>query len=147
MFNFNPTPEQVIEFNQLVDKYHDPRYWSIFGFLSLVFILEVFLPIKKSFNGYFDQVLSYFKFGVLLFTSLIVASQSFLGGCLIQIPQNWLAQRYLGQPYWYPFGLVYRENFPESFWPYLRLIYLFLAILYFYFLYKYYQRRLFYAKN
>lgn len=133
--------QRAREINLLIDKYHDPYWWSLFGILSLVFLLEIFLPVKKQFENWFDKVLTDFKLFILFFCSLILISQGFLGGCVVQIPQNWLAQKYLDLPYWYPYGLVYRENFPESFWPFLRLIYILLALLFFYLTYLFYYKR------
>jgi hypothetical protein len=143
----NLTAEQAIQINQTIDRYHDPRYWSIFGILSLIFLLEVFFPTKKVFKNKLDSFFSHFKFSILLFTSLILISQGIFGGCVIQIPQNWLAQKYLNLPYWYPYGLVYRESFDSSFWPVLRTIYILITILYFYWLYHYYRKRLHHPRN
>ncbi len=145
MFELNK--EKALEIIYFIDKYHDPRYWIIFGVLSAIFLLEIFLPKKIQFENNFDKVFTYFKVSILFFVGLILFSQGFLGGCVIQIPQNWLAQKFLDRPYWYPYGLVYRENLPESFWPMLRIIYILFSILYYLVFYIFLDKRVWLKKN
>jgi hypothetical protein len=122
------TREQAIEINQWIDVFHNPSQWAYIIFVAAFISLESFTPGKEQFTSRFDKYLVYTKFMLLVFLCLVVGSQGFFGGCIVQLPQNWIAQEYLDRPYWYPYGLVYREELDESLWPLLRLLYLVLAI-------------------
>jgi hypothetical protein len=122
------TPQQIIEFNQMVDIVHS--YFPYIGFLACVFIIESHLPAQKVIGEQISRlekrVLKIKLWAMILFSSTWF-SQAFLGGCLVHIPQNALNQIYFGQPL-HDFGLFYRESLPASYLPFLRSFYLFLFI-------------------
>lgn len=127
--------------NQWIDKIHNPNYWIIFWFIALYILLENNLFPKRDIIPKFKygKAIIYSKLFVLFFTFSISASQSLFGGCLITFIQNYLARTYLDREYWYPFGIVFRENFDPQYWIYLRLFYIVLTILYGIWIYKYYK--------
>ena len=127
--------------NQWIDIIHNPNYWIIFWFIALYIVLEPKIFPQKSIipKNKFATTIIYTKFLVLFFTFSIALSQSLFGGCLITSVQNYFASNYLGLEYWYPFGLVFRENFDPQYWIYLRLFYIILTILYGTWIYKYYR--------
>lgn len=134
------TRDQAIEINRWIDIFHNPGQWAYIIVLAVFISLESFLNQKEYFESLFDKILIYIKFILLVFLCLVVGSQGFLGGCIVQIPQNWIAQAYLDRPYWYPFGLVYRENIPEEYWIYLRIVYFLLAIFFIWRTYIFWHR-------
>jgi len=138
----NISYQQAESINQTIDRFHEPYYWSGFGLLAFLFILEIFLPEKKYFKSAFDKYFTYFRFSIIILMTLVALSQGLAGGCVLQIPQNWLAQNYLGREYWYPYGLVFREHFPEKFWPILHFTYFVASLITPYFAYQYYQKRI-----
>lgn len=119
--------QQAYDINQWIDNWHNPSFWILGGVVGIVAILESFLPARNSLSGKYEQFLVKFKFFFLIALAVVFFTQGLLGGCIIQIPQNAIAKAYLGREFWYPFGLVYRENIPESYWPILRLFYLILG--------------------
>ncbi len=127
--------------NQWIDIIHNPNYWIIFWFIALYILLENNLFPKRDIIPKFrnGKTIIYSKFLILFFTLSISISQSLFGGCLVTSIQNYLARTYLGREYWYPFGLVFRENFFPEYWIYLRLLYIVLTILYGIWIYKYYK--------
>jgi hypothetical protein len=118
------SPEQAIFINQQIDKFHNPEIWGLGLSLSLLAFLETYLPAKEFFHNYLDKILTYFKLFFLSAFAIIFFQQGLFGGCLIQIPQNYIAKEYLGREYWYPYGLVYREFFNPEVWWVLQLFYL-----------------------
>ncbi|MEM1312131.1 MAG: hypothetical protein AAGF07_01570 [Patescibacteria group bacterium] len=137
----NLTTEQAIQINETIDKYHDPYYWTVVAVVAFVFLIDSYLPRKRIFESKLDKILSYVKLITLIFLSLITLSQGLTGGCFIQIPQNWIAQNYLDRPYWYPYGLVFREMIPEKYWIVLRIFYFFGSIFVAYRTYLFWQKR------
>lgn len=127
--------------NQWIDIIHNPNYWIIFWFIALYILLEPKIFPQKSIIPYnkYPKTIIYTKFLILFFTFSIALSQSLFGGCLITSIQNYFAVNYLGREYWYPYGLVFRENFAPQYWIYLRLFYIILTILYGTWIYKYYR--------
>jgi len=127
--------------NQWIDIVHNPNYWIIFWFIALYILLEPKIFPQKSIlpKNKYAKIIIYIKFLVLFFTFSIALSQSLFGGCIITSIQNYLASTYLGREYWYPFGLVFRENFAPQYWIYLRVFYMVLTILYGAWIYKYYK--------
>jgi len=127
--------------NQWIDIIHNPNYWIIFWFIALYILLEPKIFPQQSIipKNKFATTIIYTKFLVLFFTFSIALSQSLFGGCLITSVQNYFARTYLDQEYWYPFGLVFRENFAPQYWIYLRLFYIIMTILYGTWIYKYYR--------
>ena len=127
--------------NQWIDIVHNPNYWIVFWFIALYILLEPKIFSKKDIISYnkFAKPIIYGKFLLLFFTFSIALSQSLFGGCLITSIQNHFASTYLGREYWYPYGLVFRENFAPQYWIYLRLFYIILTILYGTWIYKYYK--------
>jgi|688.fasta_scaffold201012_1 hypothetical protein len=132
--------EQAYQINEWIDKIHSPQYWALGGVIAIIAIVESYLPHKKSFASDLDQYLVYFKLFFLVAFSLVFFTQGLLGGCIVQIPQNWIAQKYLDREFWYPFGLVYRESLNSKFWPLLRLFYLVLGSLAFWRTWVFYQK-------
>ena len=132
--------QKAILINQFIDKVHNPNYWIIFWILALCILLEykIFPKRKVKIQTRYQKIILYSKFLVLMFTFGIALSQSILGGCVIQLFQNYLAINYLDREYWYPYGLVFREKIDPQYWIYLRLIYICLTILYGVWIYKYY---------
>lgn len=116
--------QQAYDINQWIDHFHNPNFWILGGIVGFIAVLESFLPAKLSFSGTYEKFLVNFKFFFLVALAVVFFTQGLFGGCLIQIPQNAIAKAYLGRPYWYPFGLVYRESIAEKYWPLLRLFYL-----------------------
>jgi len=114
--------DTVITINTWIDKYHGPNQFTPFVVMGMFVLLEVILPKKNGWENLFDKVLGHIKMGLVTLTMLVATSQGITGGCIIQIPQNWLARQALGRD-WYPFGLVYREYVPQDFWWALRLFY------------------------
>ncbi len=137
----NLTYEQAESINRTIDKYHDPYYWTFGAIVASFFLLESFLPRRDHFESRFDRYYTHFKLSLIIFFTSIAISQGILGGCFIQIPQNWIARHYLNRPYWYPYGVVFRENFPENQWWLLRLIYLVVGIGIVYLAYKFWTKR------
>ena len=127
--------------NQWIDIIHNPNYWIIFWFIALYILLENNLFPKRDIipKSKYGKAIIYSKLFILFFTFSIAVSQSLLGGCFITSIQNYLAINYLGREYWYPFGLVFRENFDPQYWIYLRLFYIILTALYATWIYKYYK--------
>jgi hypothetical protein len=127
--------------NQWIDIIHNPSYWIIFWFIALYILLENNLFPKRDIIPKFKygKAIIYSKLFVLFFTFSISASQSLFGGCLITSIQNCIARTYLDREYWYPFGIVFRENFDPQYWIYLRLLYIILTVLYGIWIYKYYK--------
>ncbi len=127
--------------NQWIDKVHNPNYWIVFWFIALYILLEPKIFPKRDIipqNKYAKTIICT-KLFILIFTFSIALSQSLFGGCLITLIQNYIASTYLGREYWYPFGLVFRENFSPEYWIYLRLFYIVITILYGYWVYTYYK--------
>ncbi|MGA1050626.1 MAG: hypothetical protein ACO3TG_03960 [Minisyncoccia bacterium] len=127
--------------NQWIDILHNPTYWIVFWFIALYILLEPKIFPKRDIipqNKYAKTIICT-KLFILIFTFSIALSQSLFGGCLITLIQNYIASTYLGREYWYPFGLVFRENFSPEYWIYLRLFYIVITILYGYWVYKYYK--------
>ena len=112
----NLTYEQAIKLNEDIDKIHNPYYWTFLAVIGVMFLLESFLPVKSKFESGFDKYFTFFKWGVIIFFTLIALSQGLTGGCVVQIPQNWIAKTYLNREYWYPYGPVFRELLPERYW-------------------------------
>jgi hypothetical protein len=133
--------ETAIQINQWIDRFHNPSYWIIFWVIALYVLLEYRIFPKKEIvlDTIYSRIVLYGKFGVLLFTFAIALSQSVLGGCAIQLIQNYLAVQYLDREYWYPFGLVFRENLQPQYWIWLRLFYGALTIGYGFWIYRYYR--------
>lgn len=138
----NLSYQQAESINQTIDRFHEPYYWSIFGVFALLFALEIFLPEKRRFSSQFDRYFTYFRFSIIILITLVALSQGLAGGCVLQIPQNWLAQNYLGREYWYPYGLVFREHVPQQFWPLLHFTYFLASLITPYFAFQYYQKRI-----
>jgi hypothetical protein len=89
--------ETAIQINQWIDRFHNPNYWIIFWVIALYILLEyrIFPQKKIVLNTIYSRLVLYAKFGVLLFTFAIALSQSVLGGCAIQLIQNYLAVQYI----------------------------------------------------
>jgi hypothetical protein len=138
----NLTVEQATQINESIDKVHNPYYWTFIAIVGVVFLFDSFLPIKSKFESDFDRVFSYFKFYTIIFFTLIALSQGLSGGCIIQIPQNWIAQTYLDRPYWYPYGPVFRELLPEQYWFVLVLGYFFGSLFAAFRAYRFWQKRI-----
>lgn len=138
----NLTYHQAESINQTIDRYHQPSQWVTLGVMAGFFALEVFLPTKEVFESKFDRYYSYVKFGIIVLMTSVALSQGITGGCVVQIPQNWLARTYMGKEYWYPFGVVFRENFPTWFEPYLRLIYFVFSLITPYTVWIYWKKRI-----
>lgn len=120
--------DQAYNINQWIDNWHNPSFWILGGVVGFVAILESFLPNRNYVpTTIYEKFLIDFKFFFLIALAVVFFTQGLLGGCVIQIPQNIIAKAYLGRPYWYPFGLVYRESLPEVYWPLLRIFYLVLG--------------------
>jgi hypothetical protein len=135
------TPELALRINYFIDRYHSQEYWSYPFLLAVFFMLEIFLPPRASYESRFDKYFTWFKFGLVAFAALIAASQGFAGGCLVQLPQNWLAQNYLSMPYWHEYGLAFREYVPAGWHWLLRLVYMAGGCLCLWAAYRYYLRR------
>ena len=135
------TAESVIEINNFIDRVHSPLLWSFPVVLGIFTSLEIFLPVKECFQSWFDKFYSWLKFYLVLIASLVTVSQGLSGGCWVQIPQNYLSQKYLGKD-WLPYGLVFREYLPESQWWILRTTYFIAAILALSIFYFYWKRRM-----
>jgi hypothetical protein len=133
--------DKVIQINNFIDRVHTPILWAFPVALGIFSALEIFLPTKQFFQNKFDAFYSWFKFDLVILASLVSASQGFSGGCLIQIPQNFLAQKYLGRD-WLPYGLVFRENIDPSYWWLLRLVYFIGGVVALYTLYTYWDKRM-----
>lgn len=133
--------EKATQINQWIDIIHNPNYWIIFWVIALYILLEYKIFPQKNIvlNTVYSRLVLYGKFGILLFTFSIALSQSVLGGCAIQLIQNYLAVQYLNQEYWYPFGLVFREYLNPRYWIWLRMVYGILTIGYGFWIYRYYR--------
>lgn len=108
-------PELALNINRLIDRVHSPYYWAFPSVLAVFSALEVFLPAKAYYLNRFDKYLTYCKFALIIFFTLIATSQGFTGGCVLHLLQNWLAQNYLHMEYWNaPYGPVYREYVPRD---------------------------------
>ena len=127
--------------NQWIDILHNPTYWIVFWFIALYILLEPKIFPKRDIvpQNKFARTIIYAKLFILIFTFSIALSQSLFGGCLITSIQNYLASTYLDREYWYPYGLVFRENFAPQYWVYLRLFYIIFTTLYATCIYKYYK--------
>lgn len=136
----NLSYDQAYQINEWIDKIHNPQYWVLGGVVAVIAIIESYLPAKKAFVSDLDEYLTYFKFFFLIAFCLVFFTQGLFNGCIIQIPQNFIAQKYLNREYWYPFGIVYRENLDPKFWPLLRLFYLVLGSLSFWRTWIFYQK-------
>lgn len=133
--------QTALQINQWIDIVHSPNYWIFFWAIALYILLEPKIFPKKDIISYkkYAKPIIYGKFLLLFFTFSIALSQSLFGGFLITSIQNYFASTYLGREYWYPYGLVFRENFDPQYWIYLRLFYIILTILYGTWIYKYYK--------
>lgn len=116
---------KIIEF---IDKFHQPHIWTLGGVIAVLALVESFLNENYIYKSFLGILLIYFKLFFLVMFDLVFFTQGLFGGCLLQVPQNYLARKYLGMDFWYPFGIVYRESLNPVFWPYLRIFYLFLGI-------------------
>jgi hypothetical protein len=133
--------QTALRINQWIDIVHNPNYWVTFWFIALYILLEPKIFPKRAIipQNKYAKTIIYTKFFILIFTFIIMLSQSLFGGCLINSVQNCIARTYLDREYWYPFGLVFRENFDPQYWIYLRLFYIILTIIYGIWIYKYYK--------
>jgi hypothetical protein len=133
--------ETAIQINQWIDRLHNPSYWIIFWVIALCILFEytIFPQKKIILNSIYSRIVLYAKFGILLFTFAIALSQSVLGGCIITSLQNYFAIHYLNREYWYPFGLVFRENLDPQYWIWLRILYIIVTLLYGFWIYRYYR--------
>lgn len=133
--------EKATQINQWIDIIHNPTYWIIFWVIALYILLEYTIsPHKKILlNTRYERIVFYTKWGILVFTFSIALSQSLLGGCAIQLIQNYLAVQYLDRNYWYPFGLVFREQLAPQYWIWLRVLYGILTVGYGLWIYRYYR--------
>lgn len=136
------TPQQAIEINQTIDRFHEPYQWAAMALLAMFFSLEIFLPTKQHFESKFDIFYSQVKWYFILLMTAVALSQGITGGCVLQIPQNYLASEFLNRPYWYPYGVVFRENFPPSFEPFLRIFYFAFSLVTPYVANKFWNKRL-----
>jgi hypothetical protein len=135
--------ENVIKINQTIDQIH-----TIFPALSLLgcfFLIESYLPIKTFFESKLDKFLSYTKFYFSCLLTFIALSQGLFGGCVVHTAQNFLSQKYLGRD-WNKYGLFYRENIPNKYWPLLRTAYLTGGLYITYRTLKYYEKRIIFKK-
>jgi Na+-translocating ferredoxin:NAD+ oxidoreductase RnfD subunit len=119
----NLTYDQAVKINEDIDKIHNPYYWSFLAVIGGIFLLDSFLPEKQHFESKFDKYFTFFKWSIIVFFTLIALSQGLTGGCVVQIPQNWIAQHYLNRDYWYPYGPVFRELLPQQYWFILQISY------------------------
>jgi len=140
------TSETVIAINQWIDKYHGPAQWAPFVAIGLLVSLEGFLPTKTEWESVWDKWLTWLKSFFITLTMFVGASQGFTGGCVIQIPQNWLSQTALGRD-WHPYGLVFREYVPQQWWWALHAFYILCACLGIYLWRKWLNKRWFSVKN
>ena len=127
--------------NEWIDIIHNPNYWIIFWVIAVYILLEyrIFPHKKIVLNTLYSRLVLYAKFAILLLTLAVALSQSILGGCAIQLIQNYLAVNYLDREYWYPFGLVFREQIAPQYWIWLRIGYGILTIGYVFWIYRYYR--------
>jgi hypothetical protein len=133
--------EKVIVINNFIDRVHTPIIWAFPVTLGIFISLELFLPKKQKFENKFDQFFSLLKFCLVIFAGLVLSSQGFSGGCVIQIPQNFLAQQYLGRD-WLPYGIVFREYInPDYLWL-LRLFYFIGGLSSVFVVFKYWKERI-----
>lgn len=133
--------EKVIQINNFIDRVHTPIVWAFPVTLGIFISLEIFLPAKQRFETKFDEFYSWTKYYLVILASLVTISQGLSGGCWVQIPQNYLAQKYLGHD-WLPYGLVFREYVNVEYWWVLRLVFFIGAILAFIIFYNYWNRRM-----
>jgi hypothetical protein len=112
--------ERVIAINQFIDWLHTS--FPAISIIAAAILLESFLPARKRFANIYDRWLTYIRFAAAIIFSLIALSQGMLGGCIIHIPQNYLAQQYLGRD-WSDYGLFYREFIDPALHLYLRIFY------------------------
>jgi len=136
------SPEIARQMNQWIDVIHNPRYWIIFWLIALYVLFEERVVGSEKFAQRISGARGwlYSRLGVLIFTWSIVASQGFLGGCAVQLVQNYLAREYLSMEYRYPFGLVFREFLDPAYWRWLRAGYLLATIVYAIWIYSYWKR-------
>jgi hypothetical protein len=120
------TPDQAIAINETIDIIHST--FPYFMALGVYCIAVSFLPAKTAYESYFDKCISYIIAGFGAVLVLYLISQAVLGGCIVHIPENWIARTYLGRSEWWPFGLFGRRNWPFALWT-LRLLYAILSIL------------------
>jgi hypothetical protein len=131
--------QRVIAINTFVDEIH--AYFPYLSVIAILILLESFLPPRQGFWNWFDEYTAYIRFGFLILFSLIALSQGFLGGCFIHLPQNYLAQVYLGRD-WVPYGIFYREYIPQNWVIWLRVFYLFGSLLVTFQTWKFWKNRL-----
>lgn len=118
------TYELALDINNFIDRVHSPYYWAFPSILAVFALLDLFLPAKLVYLNTFDRYFTHFKFALIIFFTLVATSQGLTGGCILHLPQNWLAENYLNMDYWNtPYGLVYREYVPQRFEWALRLVY------------------------
>lgn len=134
--------QQALAIIEVIDWIHQPYYWSFIMFVALAYTFEIYLPKKRQWESIFDLVLTYFKFILIAILAFIVLMQGMIGGCLCQIPQNYLARKYLSLDYWYPFGLVFRENFAVQDWKWLRMFYLIAGLYFAWATYQFWKKRI-----
>lgn len=132
-------PQWAAQVNQWIDVLHNPRYWIIFWLVAVYVVIEDTFIVRSDIP--FRRIQFGWRFSILVFTWLILASQSIFGGCAIQFVQNYLAREYLDRDYWYPFGLVFREFLSPQYWILLRGLYLVLTVAYGAFIYHYWNKR------
>jgi hypothetical protein len=133
--------EKVIEINNFIDRVHTPIIWAFPVTLGIFVSLELFLPRKEQYENQFDEFFSWLKFYLVIFAGLVLSSQGFSGGCVIQIPQNLLAQQYLGRD-WHPYGIVFRENINQEYLWLLRLFYFIGGLSSVFIVFKYWEDRI-----
>lgn len=133
--------EKVIEINNFIDRVHTPIIWAFPVTLGIFVSLELFLPRKEKYENQFDEFFSWLKFYLVIFAGLVLSSQGFSGGCVIQIPQNLLAQQYLGRD-WHPYGIVFRENINQEYLWLLRLFYFIGGLSSVFVVFRYWEERI-----
>lgn len=116
------TYEQALLVQRLLDTLHNPS-WSVGFIIMLIFIFEGFIAKNNPIffkNSLFAQKAKVF---LMYWYSVVAFTQAIFKGCVIHIPQNWIAREYMGLEYWHPYGLVYREVIPESILPFIPFLY------------------------
>jgi hypothetical protein len=132
------SPQQVIEINQFLDEIHS--FFPYVTTLGAFLLLESLLPYRTPRNV-LERNLNYTKLIVMSSFVVVTLTQGIFGGCLLHIPQNWLAQEVLGKK-WHEYGLVYRYSLPQAWWPALQLFYVVLGSFGAWRTWHYYQRRI-----
>jgi len=133
-------PDTALTLIDWIDILHNPDQWTPFTTVGLFVLFEAGLPIKESIQNRWDGILLRIKAFFATMAMLVGSSQGFTGGCVVQIPQNWLSQQAFGRD-WYPYGLVFREYFPEEWWWALRTFYILLATLVVFLWWKWIHKR------